>query len=676
MSTGLLEAVTDAPWGDVSQKDYTIGQWRRASLIGPAEPTDVKGDYKLQVRTPNGDLSRAGCHAAAARINQVDAPDADVKAAARVLVGLYRGQLDEEPPESLLAMAGMAAESRRLVAVTPLGEARPSGRRMRIKVITPGWGSSGYYSPPVLAQVGKEGLIPAGTHMYLDHPTATEDAERPERSVRDLAAVTVTTAVWDPVEQALMAEAETFAPYRDLLAEQAPHIGVSIRATGLAEHGEAEGRTGTIITRITEVMSVDFVTAAGRGGEIVALLESARGMRIQEARNVGAWLEAGLHTHFTVMADRMYGEGRLTRDERICLSSAVGDALSAFVTRVEADAPHLYARDIWADPDAGQYTDVAEAMPGGQSAETIRRRLADLVTDTYGGKDIWTYVEDFTDTDVVFRVEGADGAGSYRQAYTVTGDAMALAGDRVEVRATTTYEPVTRPVQSTESVAAATESTPAAGATSSGGPATHPEPPGGVDHSIPSREGDGHMADVPDTELASLREAASRTLTAEAALAEAQRNLSEARAQVEGIGRNAERLVEAERNERAAVAESRRLQAILDAGPVIDRALSESELPGPLWAEVRALVTGEGGRAIPLTEAGTVDADALDVAITAAIDTKRATYARVLEATGAGQVRGLGESAGDLTDVTADLEREFQAFGLDESAAKAAAGRG
>jgi hypothetical protein len=670
MPTGLLEAVTDAPWGEVSQKDYDIAQWRRASLIGPAEQTDVKGDYHLQVRMPNGDLSRGGCHAAAARINQVDAPAADVKAAAKKLVGLYRDQLDEEPPESLLALAGMAKESRRLHESTPLVEARSgtaTGRRMRIKVITPGWGSSGYYGPPVLEQVGKDRLIPAGTHMYLDHPTETEEVERPERSVRDLAAVTVTTAVWDPDQRALMAEAQVFGSFQDLLAEQAPHIGVSIRAAGLAEQGEAEGRTGTIITRITEVMSVDFVTAAGRGGEIVALLESARGRRIEEARNIGAWLEARIHSAFTEMADRMYGEGRLTRDERICLSSAVGDALGAFAKRVEADAPHLFTRDIFDEPGE-QATAVAEAMPGGLTYQALQQALGDQVTDAYGGKDIWTWVHDFTDAYAVFRVECPDGAALYRQPYAVTDKgAVALTGQRVEVRANTTYEPVK-----------ATESTPAAGATSSGGPGTHPPAsPGGAGHQpSTSREGAARMAEIPDTELASLREAASRTLTAEAALAEATKNLSEARAQVEGVGRNAERLVEAERLERAAVAEARRLKAVIDAGPVIDKALTESELPAALWPEVRSLVTGEAGRAIPLTEAGAVDTDALDVAVTAAIDTKRATYARVLEATGAGTVRGLGESAGDLTDITADLEREFRDFGLTEAEAKSAAGRG
>jgi hypothetical protein len=46
----------------------------------------------------------------------------------------------------------------------------------------------------------------------------------------------------------------------------------------------------------------------------------------------------------------MYGDGRLTREERITLSGGIGDALAAFTSRVEADAPQLYERDPWADP--------------------------------------------------------------------------------------------------------------------------------------------------------------------------------------------------------------------------------------------------------------------------------------------------------------------------------------
>ena len=54
---------------------------------------------------------------------------------------------------------------------------------MPIKIISPGWGSSGYYTKEALtngASAYKEGL-----KMYIDHPTETEEAERPERSQSD-----------------------------------------------------------------------------------------------------------------------------------------------------------------------------------------------------------------------------------------------------------------------------------------------------------------------------------------------------------------------------------------------------------------------------------------------------------------------------------------------------------
>ena len=149
-----------------------------------------------------------------------------------------------------------------------------TGRRMRIKLIDSGWGSSGYYRPSVLQEAADHGIYPAGTHMYFDHPGATESIDRPERSLRDLAAVLTDRTVYDG--GALWNVAEVFTPYQRILAEMKDHIGVSIRASGTAEHGEAEGREGTIITALTEGTSVDFVTRAGRGGQIVEVLEAAR----------------------------------------------------------------------------------------------------------------------------------------------------------------------------------------------------------------------------------------------------------------------------------------------------------------------------------------------------------------------------------------------------------------
>lgn len=237
-------------------------------------------------------------------------------------------------------------ESRPLTEAMPVNQ--PDGpSRLSVLVINPGWGSSGYYSAEALQEAARDRVFPAGTQMYLDHPTETESWERPERSVRDLAAVLTEDARWDASVPGLVAEARVFAPWRQTIADMADTIGVSIRAAAETEFGEAEGRTGTLITKLLEGYSVDFVTKAGRGGKIVSVHES----KVDEARNVGQWLEARVHQSFTNLADEMFGDGKLTRDERIGLSSAIGDALTSFVSKVESAAPQLYTRDLWDDPE-------------------------------------------------------------------------------------------------------------------------------------------------------------------------------------------------------------------------------------------------------------------------------------------------------------------------------------
>ena len=242
----------------------------------------------------------------------------------------------------------------------PIAEAAVRGNgTVSLKLISPGWGSSGYYPAEVLERDGPK-IFTAGTKMYWDHPTATEAADRPERSLRDLAGELVTTARWEANGSdgpGLYGDSKVFSPFRESLDQLAPHIGVSIRATGTAVQGEAEGRTGPIIDQLLSAMSVDFVTEAGRGGRILELFESlrpghGRPRTLEEARNAGEWLEARLHLMFTEIADGMFGDGRLTRDERIALSSAIGVALDSFHGAVAERANQLFSRDPWQEPPA------------------------------------------------------------------------------------------------------------------------------------------------------------------------------------------------------------------------------------------------------------------------------------------------------------------------------------
>jgi hypothetical protein len=148
-----------------------------------------------------------------------------------------------------------------------------------IKIIAPGQGGTAYYPAEILERDGPK-VFTKGTHMYLDHPTMTEENERPERSVRDLVGALATDARYmaeGPDGPGLYGDAAVIAPFRDALDELAPHIGVSIRALGSAPEGQVEGHTGPVLERFDSAISVDFVTAAGAGGKVLELMESVRG---------------------------------------------------------------------------------------------------------------------------------------------------------------------------------------------------------------------------------------------------------------------------------------------------------------------------------------------------------------------------------------------------------------
>jgi hypothetical protein len=152
-----------------------------------------------------------------------------------------------------------------------------------VKIAQPGWGSSGYYSQKLLKEQGSK-VFPKGTQMFWDHPTEKEDRERPERSLRDLAAVTVGDAYFKedgPDGPGLYADAQVFEAYRPAVDELAPHIGVSLRAFGKGKQGVAEGKKGLVVESfIDQAASVDFVTKPGLGGKVLSLFESKRGQNV------------------------------------------------------------------------------------------------------------------------------------------------------------------------------------------------------------------------------------------------------------------------------------------------------------------------------------------------------------------------------------------------------------
>ncbi len=149
-----------------------------------------------------------------------------------------------------------------------------TGNKWRIKVIEAGWGSSGYYAADMLAQYGPR-TFKAGTKVYMNHPSASESSDRPERDVHQLAGKLVSDAVFQ--ENGLFAEVQFYSHYAPIIREMAEDVGLSIRATGSVKIGEAEGREGPIVESLSDddpMTSVDVVTVAGAGGKFVSLLES------------------------------------------------------------------------------------------------------------------------------------------------------------------------------------------------------------------------------------------------------------------------------------------------------------------------------------------------------------------------------------------------------------------
>lgn len=253
-----------------------------------------------------------------------------------------------------------------LRAGSQLREADGGGQRREIVIISEGWGSSGYYSADVLKRDIPR-IFPVGTHMYLNHQTEREEIERPERDVAHLVGKIVETPRLAGID--VVAVAEIYPHWVDVIEAMSSDIGLSIVAYGLSTEGDAAGKRGPVITALTEGFSVDYVTRAGAGGKIGRMIESAIAEgAVEEKRNAAHWLESRIHRDFTYYADNLFGEGYMSRDERIALSGAIGEALKVFADEVKSNAPSLLDRDPYDEPGESE-VEVEEEKRGSGSGD-------------------------------------------------------------------------------------------------------------------------------------------------------------------------------------------------------------------------------------------------------------------------------------------------------------------
>lgn len=572
-----------------------------------------------------------------------------------------------------------------------------------IDIIRSGWNSSGsrYYPADVLERDVPK-VYPAGTHMYIDHPSLTEADDRPERSLQTLAAVFTDTpyAVREGDQVVMRTTARVYSRWKDFLSEAAGDIGVSINGSGDGEYATREGRSGLVLERLTHGQSVDFVTKPGAGGRIVALLESAREVATREAASLGAWLESQIHLGFTQLADGLYGDGRLTRDERIAASNAVGDALGAFVAGIEKNAPQLYQRgrydDAPGDP-VGAGDDVGDVTTQEASVESQRAQLDRAIQGAYAGRDAYAYVRDFDpDQGVVWFTQGGNDFPSktYQQGYSIVAGAVQLAGDRQEVRERTVFDPV----GSTSTSEAAGVAAPAAAIdqqddasaeqpVDAGGAQVDPEPvddPDEDDAIVPA----GRLTEAATTTQTPAGGTPTGSTATTATFTAKESTMTDTTVK-DAATREAEEAVRT--REALELAQYRQRDK---ADGILAAKLAESSLPAVAQNRVRAAFPAT---ALPLLESDrTLDVSAFTTTVEAAIKAEGAYAAELLEANGVGSVAGNGAAQGAgsgipagfgatrattattatreaATATTEALVKQYTARGLPEAAARLAA---
>jgi len=261
-----------------------------------------------------------------------------------------------------------------------------SKNKWRVKVIESGWGSSGYYPADMLRNYGPQ-VFREGTKVFMNHPSATESTDRPERDVHQLAGKLVSNSYFR--EGALYADVEFYSHYAPIIKEMADDIGLSIHAMGNSYMGEAEGRQGPIIESLVEdpLTSVDVVTVAGAGGKFVALLESYRNNAevtdlVAESNTEGKEMSITKEEFEAALADLKETFVDALAPLRESVSVLVEESAEAVEEAVEDEAPAIDPVDV-----AEKFNEsglpkvalqrVAETMKSDQNAKTVDELIAD-----------------------------------------------------------------------------------------------------------------------------------------------------------------------------------------------------------------------------------------------------------------------------------------------------------
>jgi hypothetical protein len=107
-----------------------------------------------------------------------------------------------------------------------------------------------------------------------------------------------------------------------------------------------------------------------------------------KAANMADFVEASIHRDFTVFADGLFGDGKITRDERIALSGCIADALNAFHTKLHADCPQLVQRPPYSEvAESSKSTIAIPAYVKSLHLSLDEQRFKDVLACKFIGRD-------------------------------------------------------------------------------------------------------------------------------------------------------------------------------------------------------------------------------------------------------------------------------------------------
>ena len=189
---------------------------------------------------------------------------------------------------------------------------KPDKREIDVLIIDAGLGNARdkhYYYPDTIKNAVNEKIF-EGAQCYADHPSKDEDINRPERSIRDLVGYYKNSRyveVGGKVGYVATLKVSAGADWALALIKEAidynkefPNdvlLGISINADGDVKPDEILGESVNGVTRITKAFSADIVTKPGRGGKMLALVESASGtskelcVKFKSIQEAAAFLE-------------------------------------------------------------------------------------------------------------------------------------------------------------------------------------------------------------------------------------------------------------------------------------------------------------------------------------------------------------------------------------------------